>query len=138
MVRSTRIDQSNSACRWRVATGHNAPPTLALRDSAGGPLSWHEQFESRTPAVVLQPDLTDAKSVWRKARAREALLLAMYLTKIKATTLSLFGRVGSAQNQAIPKHNGKPKVMERRLHSNLHLVREGADLPELDKIHEDL
>ncbi len=50
---------------------------------------WHEQFDSRTPAVVLRPDLTDAKSVWRKARAREALLLAMYLTKIKATTLGL-------------------------------------------------
>lgn len=50
---------------------------------------WHQQFESRAPAVILRPDLTDAKSVWRKARAREALLLAMYLTKINATTLSL-------------------------------------------------
>jgi hypothetical protein len=50
---------------------------------------WHEQFDSRTPAVVLRPDLTDATSVWRKARAREALLLAMHLTKVKATTLGL-------------------------------------------------
>ena len=54
--------------------------------------SWHdwlEHFESRMPAIVAVPDLSDAKTAWRKARAREALLLALYLHKIRATTFSL-------------------------------------------------
>jgi hypothetical protein len=69
--------------------------------------SWHDLFDHYNPEDGKSPDIGDPKSVWRRARVREALLLACHFHNTRATTVSI--SEGERQLLEVADESGKAK-----------------------------